>query len=100
VKRENIGIYIGEKLGEWTKQIIDRVDLQRVIISGGDTSGFVTSNLDIYGLEVLDSIAPGAPLCLAYSERAKFDRLEIALKSGQLGGPAFFEKVYQSGSKS
>ncbi|UOQ83679.1 four-carbon acid sugar kinase family protein [Gracilibacillus salinarum] len=99
VKKQDIGIYIGEKLGRWTKQMLDLVDLQRVIISGGDTSGFVTSNLDIYGLEVIDSIAPGAPLCLAYSERAKFDGLEISLKSGQLGGPAFFEKVYQSGSK-
>ncbi|WP_347835107.1 nucleotide-binding domain containing protein [Gracilibacillus sp. JCM 18860] len=55
--------------------------------------------MDIYALEVIDSIAPGAPLCLAYSERAKFDRLEISLKSGQLGGPEYFEKVYQSGSK-
>jgi uncharacterized protein YgbK (DUF1537 family) len=99
VKKEDIGMYIGEKLGEWTKRILDEVDIRRVIISGGDTSGFVTSNLDIYGLEVLDSVAPGAPLCLAYSERAKFDGLEIALKSGQLGGPAFFEKVYQSGSQ-
>jgi uncharacterized protein YgbK (DUF1537 family) len=99
VKKEDIGIYIGEKLGEWTKRILNEVDIRRVIISGGDTSGFVTSNLDIYGLEVLDSVAPGAPLCLAYSERAKFDGLEIALKSGQLGGPEFFEKVYQSGSK-
>ncbi len=99
VKKQDIGIYIGEKLGEWTKSVIDQASLRRVIISGGDTSGFVTSNLDIYGLEVLDSIAPGAPLCIAYSERAKYDGLEIALKSGQLGGPAFFEKVYQSGSK-
>lgn len=99
VKREDIGIFIGEKLGKWTKQLLDIVELQRVIISGGDTSGFVTSNLDIYALEVIDSIAPGAPLCLAYSERAKFDRLEISLKSGQLGGPEYFEKVYQSGSK-
>ncbi|BAC15216.1 hypothetical conserved protein [Oceanobacillus iheyensis HTE831] len=99
INKQDIGIYIGEKLGEWTKSVIDRADLRRVIISGGDTSGFVTSNLDIYGLEVLDSIAPGAPLCIAYSERAKYDGLEIALKSGQLGGPAFFEKVYQSGSK-
>ncbi|WP_437182738.1 four-carbon acid sugar kinase family protein [Shouchella patagoniensis] len=98
VPKDQIGRYIGEMLGIWTKQVLDKVDIRRVIISGGDTSGFVTSNLDIYGLEVLDSIAPGAPLCLAYSESAKYDGLEIALKSGQLGGPAFFNKVFQSGS--
>ncbi|MBM7839035.1 uncharacterized protein YgbK (DUF1537 family) [Alkalihalobacillus xiaoxiensis] len=99
IEKENIGIYIGEKLGAWTKHILDHTNLRRVIISGGDTSGFVTSNLDIYGLEVLDSVAPGAPLCLGYSESAKYDGLEIALKSGQLGGEHFFEKVYQSGAK-
>lgn len=99
VAKEETGIFIGEKLGAWTKSILDRVDVRRVIISGGDTSGFVTSNLDIYGLEVLDSVAPGAPLCLAYSESEKFDGLEIALKSGQLGGEHFFENVYRSGSK-
>ncbi|WP_263705373.1 four-carbon acid sugar kinase family protein [Shouchella tritolerans] len=99
VAKEEVGIFIGEKLGAWTKSILDRVDVRRVIISGGDTSGFVTSNLDIYGLEVIDSVAPGAPLCLAYSESEKFDGLEIALKSGQLGGEHFFENVYQSGSK-
>ncbi|WP_229720140.1 four-carbon acid sugar kinase family protein [Oceanobacillus neutriphilus] len=98
ISKEDRGIYIGKRLGEWTKKVLDQIEIKRLIISGGDTSGFVTSNLDIFGLEVLDSIAPGAPLCLAYSERPKFDGLEIALKSGQLGGPQFFEKVYHSGS--
>ncbi|MEW4328835.1 four-carbon acid sugar kinase family protein [Rossellomorea marisflavi] len=98
VAKEDVGRFIGEKLGCWTKKILDQVEVHRVIISGGDTSGFVTSNLDIYALEVVDSIAPGAPLCLAYSESSQFDGLEIALKSGQLGGPAFFDKVFQSGS--
>lgn len=94
IKKEEIGIYIGEQLGKWTKYIMERTQLKRLVVSGGDTSGFVTSQLEIYGLEVLKSIAPGAPLCLAHSEDERFDALEIALKSGQLGGENFFEKTF------
>ncbi|GAQ18689.1 candidate type III effector Hop protein [Oceanobacillus picturae] len=90
----DIGIHIGQQLGRWTKYIMERAPLKRVVISGGDTSGFVTSQLGIYGLEVLQGIAPGAPLCRAYSEDERFDDLEIALKSGQLGGEGFFENVF------
>lgn len=94
---EDIGIYLGKRLGEWTKYIMEQSSLRRLVISGGDTSGFVTSQLGIYGLEVLESTAPGAPLCHAYSEDARFNGLEIALKSGQLGGEDFFENVFTAG---
>ncbi|RSL32187.1 four-carbon acid sugar kinase family protein [Salibacterium salarium] len=97
IAQEEIGIFLGKRLGEWTKSIMEKATLRRLIISGGDTSGFVTSQLGIYGLEVLESIAPGAPLCHAYSEDERFNGLEIALKSGQLGGEAFFENVYLAG---
>lgn len=99
IEKDEIGIYIGKQLGKWTKYIMERADLKRLVVSGGDTSGFVTSQLGIYGLEVLESIAPGAPLCLAHSEDERFDKLEIALKSGQLGGKNFFEKVFSAGNQ-
>ncbi|SFM28462.1 four-carbon acid sugar kinase family protein [Salibacterium qingdaonense] len=99
IAEEDMGIYLGKRLGEWTKQIMEQSSLRRLVISGGDTSGFVTSNLGIYGLEVLESTAPGAPLCHAYSEHERFNGLEIALKSGQLGGEAFFENVFHAGGK-
>lgn len=98
IKADDIGIHIGKKLGEWTKYLMDQSDTKRLVVSGGDTSGFVTSQLSIYGLEVLTSIAPGAPLCHAYSEDERFNGIEVALKSGQLGGQYFFENVFLAGN--
>lgn len=91
------GNYIGRQLGKWTKHIMDHSDIGRLVVSGGDTSGFVTSQLGIYGMEVIESIAPGAPLCLAYSEQERYDKLEISLKSGQLGGEGFYKKAFELG---
>jgi len=42
---------------------------------------------------VLAGLAPGAPLCRAWSSSARRDGLEIVLKGGQMGGPAFFGTV-------
>lgn len=99
IAKEDIGRLIGKQLGKWTKYIMENIELKRIVVSGGDTSGFVTSQLGIFGLEVLDSIAPGAPLCRAYSDDERFNNLEIALKSGQLGGENFFENVFMSGKR-
>src|SRR5699024_6468007 len=94
----SLGNHIGKQLGIWTKYIMDNTDIHRLVVSGGDTSGFVTSQLGIYGMEVIESIAPGAPLCLAYSNQERYNHLEIALKSGQLGGEAFYRKVFETGT--
>lgn len=98
VNRKDMGEVIGSNLGFWTKEILKQSKLQRIVISGGDTSGFVTSELEIYALEILTSISPGAPLCYAYSNNKRFDGLEIALKGGQLGGENYYEKVRVFGS--
>lgn len=94
------GNHIGQQLGKWTKYIMDHSTIKRLVVSGGDTSGFVTSQLGIYGMEVIESIAPGAPLCLAYSEQERYDNLEISLKSGQLGGEEFYKKAFELGKNS
>jgi uncharacterized protein YgbK (DUF1537 family) len=49
--------------------------------------------LGLYGLEMMAPAAPGSPLCRGYSEEARFDRLEIALKGGQMGQPDYFGRV-------
>ncbi|MDQ0253269.1 uncharacterized protein YgbK (DUF1537 family) [Evansella vedderi] len=93
IDNSEVGKKIGKDLGKWVRTFLESYPLKRLIVSGGDTSGFVTKELDIYALENISSIAPGAPLCLAYSENSMFDRLEIALKGGQLGGIDFYERV-------
>jgi uncharacterized protein YgbK (DUF1537 family) len=94
---EDFGNYIGKQLGLWTKYIMDHVSIDRLVIAGGDTSGFVTSQLGIFAMEVIESIAPGAPLCRSYSEMERFNNLEIALKSGQLGGENYYQNVFKAG---
>jgi 3-oxoisoapionate kinase len=93
VSSHNIGETIGRDLGKWTKEIVRKAKLDRVIISGGDTSGFVTKELGIYALEIIKSVSPGAPLCEAFSTDESFNGLEIALKGGQLGGENYYSNV-------
>lgn len=87
------GELIGRQLGRWSKEIICATGITRAIVAGGDTSGFVTRELGVYGLEVLRQISPGAPLCQTFSEVEKMKRFELALKGGQLGGSNYFSDV-------
>lgn len=91
----DMGNMLGEQLGRLTRELISAVQLKRVVVAGGDTSGYVTKELGIYGLEVIKPIAPGAPLCRCYSEEEEFDGLELALKSGQFGQEDFFIRILQ-----
>ena len=65
-------------------------DARRVVVAGGDSSGEVASALGIDALTVVSGLAPGAPLCRAWSSDARRDSLEIALKGGQMGDADFF----------
>ncbi len=90
---ELIGSILAGAQGEIMKNIIDKTGKLRVTVAGGDTSGYVTKSLGIYALEVLVPIAPGAPLCVAHANDARYDGLEISLKGGQNGNYNYFELV-------
>ena len=70
-------------------------NVPRVVVAGGDTSGYVSLELGIHALEVLMPIAPCAPLCLAHSKDPRFDGMEISLKGGQNGKARYFESVFE-----
>jgi len=57
----------------------------RLISAGGETSGAVVGGLALSQLEIGPEIAPGVPMMRAG------DALVVALKSGNFGGPEFFE---------
>jgi uncharacterized protein YgbK (DUF1537 family) len=84
---------IGKFQGELLAALLQRYAETRVIVAGGDTSGHVTRALDIYALELLAPIAPGAPLCLAHSRTPVFDGMEITLKGGQNGDEKYFTTI-------
>lgn len=93
------GEFIGKQLGRWTREIMHATGIRRVIVAGGDTSGFVTSEMGVYGLEMLLPVSPGAPLCKAYSLEPEMEGIELALKGGQLGGPHYFADVRRASSE-
>ena len=72
--------------------------LSRAVIAGGDTSGHAARELGIYALTATAPIAPGSPLCRAYSDDPAHAQFEIALKGGQIGAPDFFCAVRQGGA--
>jgi uncharacterized protein YgbK (DUF1537 family) len=90
---KTIGSRLGTQQGMMLRNILERTDLRRVCVAGGDTCGYATKQLGIYALQVAAPIAPGAPLCRASSDQPRFDGLEIALKSGQLGTVDFFQRI-------
>ena len=75
------------------RRLLDRVELRRIVVAGGDSSGEVASALGIAALSVAAGLAPGAPLCRAWSALPRRDGLEIVLKGGQIGPASFFGSV-------
>lgn len=90
---KNIGRYVGTQQGELLRELLEAVDLDRVCIAGGDTCGYVTSQLDVYALQSRFPLTPGSPVCLAHARTDPFDGLEIALKGGQLGDKDYFVRA-------
>ena len=87
---ETVNQRIGEGLGQILDEMLVRTGINRVVISGGDTSGRAASMLGIDALTAIAPLAPGSPLCRAHAERANRDGLEIALKGGQVGAADLF----------
>ena len=84
----------GEALARTMRTVLERnPDLRRIAVAGGDSSGEVAAALDVQALTVAAGLAPGAPLCRAWSPNPQRDGLEIVLKGGQMGGHDFFATV-------
>ncbi|MCZ8519555.1 MULTISPECIES: four-carbon acid sugar kinase family protein [Paenibacillus] len=88
---------LGGRLGALARELILAAGLKRIVIAGGDTSGYVTRGLGIHALEWLAATAPGAPVCRAHSQDARLDGLQLVLKGGQMGGEDFLAEVLQGG---
>lgn len=73
--------------GEVAKQAV-AAGIRRLVVAGGETSGAVVTALDLRMLAVGPEIAVGVPAVAALDQP-----LALALKSGNFGGPDFFEKA-------
>lgn len=87
---------IGTALGQVLYQVVVQAQLKRAVISGGDTSGFATQQLDIFALSALAPTIPGAAIFKAHANGA-MDGLQLALKGGQMGSRDYFGWVRDGG---
>lgn len=83
---------LSENLGRLFAAALEHSGIRRAVVCGGDTSSGVGRQLNIHALTAVSPLAPGSPLCRAYSS-GPLDGLEIAFKGGQVGGPVFFEEA-------
>ena len=82
---------LGGALGHLVAKIRRKTRMQRIIISGGDTSGHAVKAVGVQALSAKAPIAPGAPLCQVHVPTdSRLNGLELALKGGQMGSPSFF----------
>jgi 3-oxoisoapionate kinase len=84
---------LGEQQGILLRELLAATKLRRACVAGGDTSSHAIRQLGIYALELCAPLAPGSPLCRAYSHDAALDGVEIAMKGGQRGEPDYFGSV-------
>lgn len=83
-------VRLAERTGTLAAALIQETGARRIVIAGGDTSGFVTRELGIEALRMLRPMYPGSPLCTAYGSGGT---LELLLKGGQVGGEDLFGAV-------
>ncbi|MFI2858575.1 four-carbon acid sugar kinase family protein [Paenibacillus sp. JSM ZJ436] len=93
LKAADSGEFIGRRLGSIAKRAVKEAGIRRLVLAGGDSSGFASRELGVTGLQMLWSVSPGAPLCHCYSEDPEIDGMELALKGGQLGHVHYFESI-------
>ena len=102
VEREQISLdlansRIGAALGRLLANLIRATGIRRAVISGGDTSGYVSRELDLYAFTALAPTIPGASLLEAHSENPELAGLQLALKGGQMGSADYFGWIKRGG---
>ena len=92
------GRVLGERLGQLVRRILKAYPLQRLLLSGGDTSSAIARVLDVRAVEMAAALTPGAPLCRVL-ESDVVPGMEIAFKGGQMGRADFFREARDGSSR-
>ncbi|MBC8718973.1 3-oxo-tetronate kinase [Ochrobactrum sp. Marseille-Q0166] len=88
--REKVAAAIEALFADIAKELADG-GVRRVIVAGGETSGAVVEALDLKALEIGPEIAPGVPALMGTLPGGQL--IALALKSGNFGGPEFFNEA-------
>ncbi|MDP0501137.1 MAG: four-carbon acid sugar kinase family protein [Verrucomicrobiota bacterium JB022] len=81
---------LGTALGQVARQSAGAVNLERVIIAGGDSSSYAGRAMGIQAVEMHAPFASGAPLCRARAPSSTLDGVQLNFKGGQVGAPDYF----------
>ncbi|MED4228696.1 four-carbon acid sugar kinase family protein [Neobacillus cucumis] len=81
---------ISDFLAEVAKKLTDDLNLKRIVVAGGDTSGTVCRKLNIKGNYIISEIDTGVPSGLAIGQE-----MLIVLKSGSFGKRDFLIKAVE-----
>ena len=87
--RERSGELVEETMAEIAEGLV-KAGVRRLIVAGGETSGAVIQALGVGGLRIGPQIDPGVPWTVSLEEPP----LALVLKSGNFGGPDFFQKAF------
>ncbi|MBN8962981.1 MAG: four-carbon acid sugar kinase family protein [Rhizobiales bacterium] len=85
--REAAGHAIEQAMAAIAEALVE-AGVRRLVVAGGETSGAAVDRLGLPGFLVGPEIAPGVPVLRAVGGR--HGDMLLALKSGNFGGPAFF----------
>ena len=84
---------VGTRLGLILNETLARTGIRRAVVAGGDTGGHAAHQLNIDALTLLTPVAPGGPVCRAWSADPRVDGMEIVFKGGQVGDERFFGSI-------
>jgi 3-dehydrotetronate 4-kinase len=90
------GALVEACLAQIARSLVDR-GVRRLVVAGGETSGAVVKALGVTQLRIGAAICPGVPWTQA-DGGAHGAPLQLALKSGNFGGPDFFDEALRFGS--
>ncbi len=79
--------------GRILREIVQSTGIRRIVVAGGDTSGYVAGELGIESLEMAAPFAPGSPLCRVVAGQSESLGMEVLFKGGQVGEAALYEHI-------
>ena len=85
------GALVEHALAAIARGLVD-AGTRRLVVAGGETSGAVVQALDVHTLRIGAAICPGVPWTQAVRGTGQAP-LQLALKSGNFGGPEFFTEA-------
>lgn len=94
---EGFAKIVGHAFGRLMQRAVEDAGVRRLLVAGGDTSGYTMHGLDAYAIEIESNFVVAGALCRLCSTNPNVEGVQIMLKGGQVGGEDLFEAVRMGG---